>query len=271
MAATQREVRKVPWWVLILITVGYSLILDVLDRVWPFEFAKASYDADTILIAAGHIMVCAAYVTIVALALGWWQDAWHDFLPMRKWMWILPGAMFTIAFCQTNFFAFAPLGVKYLLAAAWLSIAVGYSEEMLVRGILLTGFRQLVSERWAFLWATLLFGAMHIGNMLGGQSLKDTLVQIAGATMLGTALYATRRLSGGLILGMALHAFWDFSGDINMASQRINVGNLSIFAFVAGLGILLLYPVCLAGFVAILAGWTEPKKPNTPAPAVAAD
>jgi len=55
------------------------------------------------------------------------------------------------------------------------------------------------------------FGLFHLPNVLAGQALDATLMQVAYAFVMGCTLYASMRISGTIFLPVAMHALWDFS------------------------------------------------------------
>ena len=87
---------------------------------------------------------------------------------------------------------------------------VGFSEELLTRGLMIVGFRGTLSEVWVWFLSSLLFGLLHGLNVFFGQSIGATLHQIVFAFVLGTAFYVTRRVTGLLVVTMVIHAIWDF-------------------------------------------------------------
>jgi hypothetical protein len=86
---------------------------------------------------------------------------------------------------------------------------VGFSEELMTRGLILTGARAQYRELWAWLICTVCFGAMHGLNAIKGQDAATTIKQVFLTMAAGTLLYFARRISGTLIVSMALHALFD--------------------------------------------------------------
>ena len=100
---------------------------------------------------------------------------------------------------------------SFLLSLLALGIAVGFCEELLTRGLLLTAFRSRLPEVWVWLLTSVLFGAMHLINAALGAPLAATLGQVGVAALSGTSFYIVRRVTGSLIWAMALHGIWDVS------------------------------------------------------------
>lgn len=152
------------------------------------------------------------FVVVAITVLGWWRvTLFDDTRSGPLWAWIGPTAMFLLAvgaFLQTNWDnASGALVVWSVLGA----IGVGFGEEMITRGAMLVGFRATSTEVRAWLFSTLVFSALHLPNVLFGQSIGGTAAQLVLTFVLGSMLWATRRLGGTLLLCMFLHGFWDSS------------------------------------------------------------
>ena len=75
-------------------------------------------------------------------------------------------------------------------------LLVGFSEELLTRGLIVVGMRGALKEPMVWFVTSLLFGLMHGLNIIFGQAVGATLQQIVFAFVLGTAFYVTRRVTG---------------------------------------------------------------------------
>ena len=97
-----------------------------------------------------------------------------------------------------------------LPAIALGTLFVGFAEELLTRGVVIVGFRADLAELWVWIGSCALFGILHRINVLFGQSGRDTFRQVVFAFVMGSSFYVTRQITGTLLVGMALHAVWDF-------------------------------------------------------------
>jgi membrane protease YdiL (CAAX protease family) len=248
-----REPVRLPWWGLVAILAAYATAIGLMQRVSKVSYNALANTTSNLGALAGIVAVGASILVVVTTALGWWPQVMRDHRPIRGWPAALPLLMLVASLSILNVGALPRLGAAYVLAAAGTMLLVGFSEELLTRGILLTGFRGLAPERWAWFWSTLAFGGMHMLNVLSGRTVLLSLAQACLAFLTGTVLYLARRASGSLVVPMLLHAFWDFAlfTQLGATAQSLpmNVGGFL-------LGAVLTPAMFLATLFAIRAIWT---------------
>ena len=105
-----------------------------------------------------------------------------------------------------------------------LTIFIGIAEEFLCRGWLQNEFIERYGDTkkhivLSLLFSSLIFGLIHFSNMLAGQDLFTTIVQIIQATsaglLLGSIYYKTKNIWAVIFL----HSIYDFClmiGDLNL-------------------------------------------------------
>lgn len=186
----------IPLWIGVAALLGGSMAdMSSAARILPF---------------VGALAVCALVLAVATTALGWWGPVLHDRarlggvgrLALVVWVVVILaggvlGQGWTVA-------------ADRLLALVALAVLVGFSEELAYRGLTLTGFRGGMTERRAWLLATILFALLHLPNIILGQAVGPTIGQVALSFMGGTSLYLIRRATGSIVPAMVLHGAWDF-------------------------------------------------------------
>jgi membrane protease YdiL (CAAX protease family) len=153
----------------------------------------------------------ALFLALVTTWLGWWRPAlFEEERAGRRWMLLVPILIATVALISVAFIDWGSPNTDVLALLAVAVLLVGFSEELLTRGLLIVGFRGSMTEGWVWFLSVLLFGLLHSVNVFFGQSLGQTVFQMVFAAMLGTAFYVTRRVLATIVVGMLLHATWDF-------------------------------------------------------------
>lgn len=105
--------------------------------------------------------------------------------------------------------------------------AVGLAEEFLCRGWIQNEFIEKFGDSRkhvisSILFSSLVFGIMHITNILAGQGVVETVMQILQATSLGVFLGSIYYRTKNIWAVAFLHGFYDFSillGDINAIKE----------------------------------------------------
>jgi membrane protease YdiL (CAAX protease family) len=104
------------------------------------------------------------------------------------------------------------LDLSFIVIALIATAFVGYSEELLTRGLLVRGARGSgFAEVKVFLIVMVVFGLFHGVNIINGQGLLPTIQQVVLAGLSGGVFYTIYRKTGLLVVPMILHALTDFS------------------------------------------------------------
>jgi membrane protease YdiL (CAAX protease family) len=195
-----------------VILVVYIAMVAVIWSINDFDYETVgdttSNIVQGIIIPVG---IGAAFLAVAATWLGWWRPALiEEAKAGPRWAMLLPVAMLIFVLLGVSGIDFGADSAKVLPALALGTVLVGFSEELMSRGLMLVGFRGSVSEVWVWFLTSFLFGLLHGVNVLFGQSLGSTASQMGFAFVLGSAFYLVRRITGFLVVGMVIHALWDF-------------------------------------------------------------
>jgi membrane protease YdiL (CAAX protease family) len=181
------------------------------------------------------VAVLAALVT----AIGWWRIATVD--PTRsplRWTMIAPLGVLLVCLVRLPLIDWGALPVRYFLLLTVGVLFVGVFEELMTRGVLLVGLRRRLPEFGVWALSCVLFGLLHLLNVLAGAGIGPTLVQVVFAASFGSTLYVARRLTGSLLAPVLLHAFWDFGSigysatvDLTDLSKLMTAGFIGLASF----------------------------------------
>jgi len=204
--------------------LGYMVVI---FSLWAITGLKYDEVGDTVEnVQKGIVLsvgLAAAYLIIATTALGWWKPAIHE--PRKvgsRWMWLIPALLLigTAGNLATTKWGEIDGVATYALWLALGCILIGFSEELLTRGLAIVGGRGSMHEKWVWVFSGVIFALLHAPNALFGQSVGGTAFQMVFAFAIGTSYYVTRRISGTLIVTMVLHALWDFSTFIQGRSAK---------------------------------------------------
>lgn len=203
------------------VVVGYMVLVSLASSVFGVRYDELG---DTVGNVVRGLLVPIAILSALLAALVSWRGWWHvlrDDRPAPRWLWSVPALLvLTIAIGLLT----ADWGARsalYVVVAALACLCVGFNEEIVLREIALVGLRARVAEWQVFLYTTLAFGLAHGVNLFFGQGLGPTALQVVLAIAFGSAMYVLRRVSGTLVLCMALHALWDFTGFVRAGPESV--------------------------------------------------
>lgn len=199
-------------WIAFVLFVLYAVIVSAVWAVNGLDYDGVAETRSTIVEGiVVPIAFGAVFLAIAATVLGWWRPAMvEDHRAGPRWGWVLPAMLFLAVILSISGIDFGAADGSALVMLAIGCALVGFSEELLTRGLMIVGFRGSLSEPWVWFLSSLMFGLLHGLNVFFGQSLAATVRQIVFAFLLGTAFYVTRRITGMLVVTMVIHALWDF-------------------------------------------------------------
>jgi membrane protease YdiL (CAAX protease family) len=200
-------------WMGVATWIGYLVIIVTVTLLSGVPFPDIGTSADSTWRGAVlDLAVGAVFLIILATILGWWRPALFERRRSHHtWPIFVPIVMFAAAVLNLVNTDWSQFDASFLLSLIALGVLVGFCEEMMARGLVLTAFRSRLGEGWVWFLSSALFGLMHVANALLGAPLGSSLTQAALAFASGTAFYILRRVTGSLIWAMVLHGLWDVS------------------------------------------------------------
>lgn len=257
------------WWKGVLLAVVYYvlyqagglLFLPLIEQVEP-NSAAAVFIGTGLPVLLGSILLL-----IFGWSVGWLRETFGP-QPIRGrgWMWIA-----VVAVLLFNILRFASIDYSeagFDLVAAWLfaGLFIGLAEELLTRGYVVNLMRKAGhSEIAVATVSAAVFAGLHSGNLLTGQALFPTLVQLVYTFAFGICMYLAMRVGGSILWPILLHATTDPS--IFLQTAHPADGPLTA---IAGLGnpvviiVGLVLLIFIRGRVAAREG--DPALVQTPAP-----
>jgi membrane protease YdiL (CAAX protease family) len=179
------------------------------------------------------LLVGAVVLSIFTTWMGWNSEIYGR-QPIYKswWMWIGPLVLIVPIVLRVLGTEWSDRSVDVILAVMVTGLMVGFVEEMLCRGIGVKMLRDGGSGEWVVAALTsLVFALLHSLNVLSGQDLRTTAVQLLYTFGFGVLIYLTLRVTGFIVYAMLVHGLTDptailANGDINSITATGEVSSL---------------------------------------------
>lgn len=204
----------------LLTYVGWTL-LTLFGMRWASDGSKKPLIETVTHGIAWNLAMAVGLLAVVTPAMRW-RDL--KFVAPRP-----PSSLLTLWFpaLYLLFFALLPAVLRLPPAGTLLFIAlntalVGLSEEWMFRGVLFQGLRSRIAMWPAILLTSLLFGAVHVLNVITTGHLAEAVVQAVAATMSGMVLLALLIRTGSIWVPIAYHMLWDFGTFVTSAASPGN-------------------------------------------------
>ena len=235
--------RDLAWWQFLLLVLVYLAIIQVGGRVIGADVgADENWETAGNLLRTALIPVALSAVFVIGIAtwLGWWPQIIHEPLRTQRWVRIVPVALLLAAAVGASWGNLVEQQADLVLALVVLVCLVGFTEELMFRGVGLVTFRRMhLTEAKVALYSSVVFGAAHLSNALGTGT--NAIVQAIIVSLTGYMLYLTRRWAGTIWLAMPVHGSQDFliaSGQIGIDPDPSPL-SLVLLPTMIGLAILL--------------------------------
>ncbi|SDR75411.1 CPBP family intramembrane glutamic endopeptidase [Microterricola viridarii] len=200
------------WKALLLVVVYYALyqgggfvFLPLLQQVDPQSAAFV------LVGTALPVLLGCVLLLVFGLSLGWLRELFGP-QPIRGswWMWIAVAAVLLFNILRFATIDYAEAGFD--VVATWLlaGLFIGFAEEVLTRGYVVNLMRKAGHpEILVAVVSAALFAGLHSGNLLTGQPLFATLIQVGYTFGFGICMYLALRVTGNIIWPILLHATTD--------------------------------------------------------------
>ncbi|SFR71286.1 hypothetical protein SAMN05428970_1155 [Agromyces sp. CF514] len=199
-------------WIGLAIWLGYLALVFTIQSASGIPYQEWGDSAGNLFFGGGlSLIVATVLLAITTSLLGWWRPALFDRQRSRhRWPILVPILVAVAAVMNLAGTDWASYSGAFLAASVVLML-VGFTEELVNRGLMLVALRSRLHEGWVWFISSALFGLSHYINVLLGAPAGDTTIQVFAAFLGGTAFYILRRTTGSLVWAMVLHGVWDFS------------------------------------------------------------
>ena len=225
---------------LAIIQGGGRIAASALDEAEHGRYTTSEEVIYGLLIPVGLSLL---FVYGVVAALGWWRPVLVDDRPVQRWVWVVPVAFAITILVGINYPDLLDKDIGFVLLLLLGTQCVGFAEEGMFRGIGVTTFRvNGFSEGKVALWTSIVFGAVHLSNMFGGEG-AAAFGQAVAVSFAGYFFYLTRRVSGSNVLNSVLHGLFDFtivSSFVIAGDDDVYLGAMAPIAVYIVVGIILL-------------------------------
>ena len=235
--------RNLTWWQFLLIVIVYAAIIQGVGRIIGAGVdSDDAFETTSNLLKTALIPIALSSVFAIAVAtwLGWWQQIIHEPRRTQRWVRIVPIALLLAALIGTSWGNLLDQEAGLVLALVALVCIVGFTEELMFRGIGVVTFRRMhLTEGKVALYSSVAFGAVHLSNALATGT--SAIFQAIIVSFTGYMLYLTRRWAGVIWLAMPVHGSQDFLISSGQLGVEADVSPLSfvVLPTMIGLAILL--------------------------------
>ncbi len=238
--------RALPIWAFLVIVVVYLAIIQGVGVV-----AKSWADlADDKMLSVSDVLTSMwvplglglVFTYGVVAVLGWWRPVLRDDRPVQRWLWFLPALFAASILIATSYTNLSERGLGFTISLLIACQFVGWGEEGMFRGLgVVTLRRHPLSEGQVALWSSVIFGAVHLTNVIGRGA--SALPQALIVSTAGYFFYLIRRVSRGNIVNSVIHGLFDFSilsATAIVVDPKANIGVMSSILVYLIAGIVLL-------------------------------
>lgn len=202
------------WWRSIILVAGYYALYQAASLpLLPFSglLGDPGSAKNTLLAVALPIAIGCLILIVFGLTTGQFRRVFtrHE----RRgswWMWIAVGVVLLFNVLRFATVDYSTAGLAVVLAWLVAGLFIGFAEELVTRGYVVDLMRRAGNrEIVVAVVSAALFAAMHAGNLLAGQALIPTLLQLLYTFAFGICMYLALRVTGSLIVPILLHATTD--------------------------------------------------------------
>ncbi|PZF78385.1 hypothetical protein DK847_00750 [Aestuariivirga litoralis] len=223
----------------VLAALGYIAIMAVgmftTGHVFGYEYGTT----EMVLVLAPFEVALSLYAIVMARRLfGGWDCGFHP-LDARGLAWMVPSFAVIAALFLALFATGTPTVSLVALVLVATNLLIGFSEELMFRGVALRGALTALSTGKAILLSSVLFALLHAVNVLALMPVEAMVQQLGLTFVFGFAMACFALRANSLLPVIAFHILWDMVQFLGGLWQA-DFGNLVIIGIIVS-------PVVAAG------------------------
>ena len=193
----------------VLAALGYIAIMAVAMFTSGHVFGIEYGTAEMTLVLLPFEVVMSLYALVMARRIfGDWQCGFGPVDGRGMW-WIVPSFLVIAALFVALFLTGAITASALVLAVIATTILVGFSEELVFRGIVLKGALPVLGTGRAILLSAVLFASLHSVNVLAFLPLPNMLAQLVLTFIFSLVIACFALRVNSLVPVITYHALWD--------------------------------------------------------------
>lgn len=217
----------------IKIAAIYIFVMGIGMFTMRYIFGYSYTNPDMVYVLGWIEVVLSSIAIFTVIKFSSWKQIGFGKIRLKHILWLLPYfAIFLLllsqVFVSLNVNGISSLQLKLLIATAITTLLVGFSEELMFRGIVLRGMLAKYGIYKSMFISAVAFMLLHVVNVLGGLSVQAMLVQLVIVFISGLLLAPVVLKLRSLIPLIIYHFLWDFS---MMSSQIASVDSPGLVFF----------------------------------------
>lgn len=204
-------------WRAVLAAAVYLALYLGGSRVVGTWFADAVDPDDLFATPAGvfvalalPLLVGAVVLVVFVASLRWFPVLFGPQPAGRGWMWLAPALVLAPVLLRALGVDYGAYASGVVATTLFAGLLVGFVEEVLCRGVVVTLLRRGGSSEWVVMVvSSVIFALLHSANALSGMAPATVAVTVVYTFGFGVAMYLTLRVTGNLVWPILLHGLFD--------------------------------------------------------------
>lgn len=235
----------------LLLSIGFGILMIIFPvMAGVFTQVSETKDIETIYLVQAICFVLAAFIGGLIYRYLKLNTGEKTEYPYKRVLYFLPIIIMELivlvpGYIQEGFHLYDNLKLLGILLI--FTLAVGFSEELFFRGIILNMLKK-DGAIYSIIVSSIIFGILHISNLLGGANQLYTLLQIIYALLFGlvaASIVTLHRSLTPVITWHFLHDFLTFCMGDRVQGTELELTPLMIGLTVVQLFIMLFYTLYL--------------------------